>query len=64
MTELANVKSVEVVDETTVKLHLSQPDSSLLLALSYTGGMMVSPSAVKKYGGVFPKIQSVRVRLR
>ncbi|WP_338472334.1 ABC transporter substrate-binding protein [Niallia sp. XMNu-256] len=53
VTELANVKSVEVVDETTVKLHLSQPDSSLLLALSYTGGMMVSPSAVKKYGEDF-----------
>ncbi len=51
--ELQNISSVVVVDEKTVKLHLSQPDSSILLALSDRGGMMVSPSAVEEMGEDF-----------
>lgn len=53
VSDLKNVERVEVVDSLTVKLHLKQPDSSLLLALSDRGGMMVSPTAVKKYGEDF-----------
>ncbi|PWA09464.1 ABC transporter substrate-binding protein [Pueribacillus theae] len=53
VTDLKNIDSVEVVDEKTVKLHLSQPDSSILLALSDRGGMMVSPTAVKEKGEDF-----------
>lgn len=56
VSDLKNVERVEVVDSLTVKLHLKQPDSSLLLALSDRGGMMVSPTAVKKYGEDFFKI--------
>lgn len=49
-TELKDVKSVQVVNEYTVELHLSQPDSSILLSLGERAGMMASPTAVKKYG--------------
>lgn len=51
--DLENIESVEVVDDLTVKLHLSQPDSSIILALSDRGGMMVSPTAVKEMGDDF-----------
>ncbi|MFC4799011.1 ABC transporter substrate-binding protein [Neobacillus sp. GCM10023253] len=50
VSDLSNVESVEVVDEYTVKLHLKQPDSSIILALSDRSGMMVSPAAVQKFG--------------
>jgi peptide/nickel transport system substrate-binding protein len=50
VSDLKSIESVEVVDEQTVKLHLSKPDSSVLLALTDRGGMMVSPTAVTKYG--------------
>lgn len=53
--DLENIDSVEVVDENTVKLHLAQPDSSILLALSDFGGMMVSPTAVKESGEDFAR---------
>ncbi len=50
ISDLKNIQSVEVVDDKTVKLQLSQPDSSIILALSDRGGMMVSPTAVKTHG--------------
>ncbi|WP_251551216.1 ABC transporter substrate-binding protein [Neobacillus muris] len=50
ISDLKSIESVEVVDDSTVKLHLSKPDSSILLALSDRGGMMVSPTAVEQYG--------------
>jgi peptide/nickel transport system substrate-binding protein len=53
VSDLSNVETVEVVDPQTVKLHLKQPDSSIILALSDRSGMMVSPTAVKKYGADF-----------
>lgn len=53
VTDLKSIKSVEVVDEKTVKLHLSEPDASVLLALTDRGGMMVSPTAVEKSGEEF-----------
>lgn len=53
VSDLKNIESVEVVDASTVKFHLKHADSSLLLALSDRGGMMVSPTAVEKYGEDF-----------
>src|SRR4051795_2398611 len=41
--ELRPVASVEVVDPTTVRLHLSAPFSPVLAALADRSGMMVSP---------------------
>lgn len=55
VSELKSVQSVEVVDEHTVKLHLSKPDASIIAALTDRGGMMVSPAAVQKYGDDFPQ---------
>lgn len=51
--DFAVIEEVEVVDPTTVILHLNEPDSSLVLALSDRGGMMVSPTAVEEYGEDF-----------
>lgn len=50
VSDLKNLEKVEVVDSHTVKLHLKQADSSIILALSDRTGMMVSPTAVEKYG--------------
>ncbi|MBS4214179.1 ABC transporter substrate-binding protein [Neobacillus rhizophilus] len=50
VSELKNIESVEVVDPLTVKFHLMQPDTSLILVLSDYAGMMVSPTAVKENG--------------
>lgn len=51
--DFENIESVVVVDEKTVELNLSEPDSSILLSLSDRGGMMVSPTAVKESGDGF-----------
>jgi ABC-type transport system substrate-binding protein len=48
--ELANVKSIEVVDDYTVRLHLSAMDNLLIPNLATAAGMMISPTACKKYG--------------
>ena len=53
--ELANVKSVDVVDAHTVRLHLTQPDAALLATLSDRAGMMVSRAAVEKHGKDFAR---------
>ncbi|EKN70955.1 hypothetical protein BABA_03809 [Neobacillus bataviensis LMG 21833] len=53
VSDLKNVESVEVIDPQTAKLKLKQPDSSIILALSDRSGMMVSPTAVQKYGKDF-----------
>lgn len=52
--ELAQVESVEVVDDLTVKLHLSQPFAPLLAQLSDRAGMMLSPKAAEELGANFP----------
>jgi peptide/nickel transport system substrate-binding protein len=49
-TDVANIKSVEVVDDYTVKLNLVQQDSRLLWILSIYPGMMVSPTAWQNAG--------------
>jgi ABC-type transport system substrate-binding protein len=45
---LGSVSSVDATNPTTATIHLKQPDSSLLLALSDLPGMMVSPTAAQK----------------
>jgi peptide/nickel transport system substrate-binding protein len=52
--ELAQVESVEVVDDYEVTLHLSQPFAPLLAQLSDRAGMMVSPKAAADLGANFP----------
>jgi peptide/nickel transport system substrate-binding protein len=51
--ELSAVETVEVVDEHTLKVSLSQPFSPFLAALSDRAGMMVSPTAVEEKGEDF-----------
>jgi len=48
--EIAEIASVEVVNDLTVRFHLSQPLVPLLAALTDRAGMMVSPKAVKALG--------------
>jgi len=52
--ELAQVESVEVVDEYTVRLHLSQPFAPLLAQFTDRAGMMISPKAAAELGADFP----------
>ena len=51
--ELAPVTSVDVVDESTVRLNLAAPFSPLLAALADRAGMMVSPKAATAAGDKF-----------
>ena len=52
-TELKQVKSVEVIDATTVAFHLSEPNAPLIGVLSDRAGMMVSPKAAEAAGDKF-----------
>jgi peptide/nickel transport system substrate-binding protein len=51
--ELSSIEKIEVVDETTLKVVLSEPYSPFLAALSDRAGMMVSPKAVQEKGKDF-----------
>src|SRR4051794_40738721 len=51
--ELRPVTTVDVVDPTTVRLHLSAPFSPVLAALADRAGMMVSPKAAQAAGANF-----------
>lgn len=51
--QLAVIDSVDVVDKTTVALNLKQPFPPLMAALADRPGIMVSPTAVQKYGKDF-----------
>ena len=46
----SSVEETEVVDEYTVKFHLSEPYAPFLSNLAYPTGLMVSPAAVEQYG--------------
>jgi len=48
--ELKSVTSVDIVDDSTVRLTLSEPDSLLLTAFTWWAGLMISPTAFKKNG--------------
>ena len=46
--DLANIGEVEIVDEHHVRLHLLEPDVSILGILSDRAGMMISPAAFEQ----------------
>jgi len=48
--ELKAVKSIDIVDDSTIRLNLSKWDSTLLDTLAYIPGIMVSPTAYQKAG--------------
>jgi peptide/nickel transport system substrate-binding protein len=50
VTELANVKSIDVLDPNTVKLNLSNTDGMLIYHLAGNRGMMMSPTAYQSHG--------------
>jgi peptide/nickel transport system substrate-binding protein len=47
---MRTVKEIEVVDDYTIKLHISKFDNSLLPNFYTSQGTMISPTAVKKHG--------------
>jgi peptide/nickel transport system substrate-binding protein len=51
--EISAVKSVDVVDDLTVRLNLSAPFAPLLAQLTDRAGMMVSPKAAEALGDKF-----------
>ena len=51
--ELAQLESVDVVDDDTVRLNLSQPFAPLIALLADRAGMMVSPTAAEELGEDF-----------
>jgi peptide/nickel transport system substrate-binding protein len=51
--EIGQITKVEVIDDTTVKLILSEPLVPLLAALTDRAGMMVSPKAARALGDRF-----------
>lgn len=52
---LDRVERVEVVDRTTVRLHLREPFAPLLASFAIYPGFIVSPVAVAKHGADFPR---------
>jgi peptide/nickel transport system substrate-binding protein len=48
--EVAGIESVEVVDDYTVQLNLSAPNSALLATLTDRTGMIISPTAIEELG--------------
>lgn len=51
--EISAIKSIDVLDEHTVRLNLSQPFAPLISALTDRAGMMVSPKAAQAAGSNF-----------
>ncbi len=47
-------KSIEVVDDYTVKFHLTKPTATFLAVMTQTVSSIVSPTAVNSHGGVQP----------
>lgn len=50
---LKAISSIDTPDDSTVVIHLKQPFSPLLGVLAGRAGMMVSPTAVQKYGSAY-----------
>lgn len=48
--EIAELESVEVIDEYTIVFHLSAPSSALLTSLATYASLMISPKAIEEYG--------------
>src|SRR5262245_848973 len=51
--EIGEIKSVDVINDLTVRLNLSEPLVPLLAALTDRAGMMISPKAAQQLGGRF-----------
>jgi peptide/nickel transport system substrate-binding protein len=51
--EIGEIKSVDVINDLTVRLNLSEPLVPLLAALTDRAGMMVSPKAARELGDRF-----------
>jgi peptide/nickel transport system substrate-binding protein len=52
-TEIGQISSVDVLNDTTVRLNLSEPLVPLLAALTDRAGMMISPKAARALGDKF-----------
>jgi peptide/nickel transport system substrate-binding protein len=50
---IANISDVEAVDPTTVRIQMSSPQPSLLIALAYRPGYIVPKAAVEEFGQDF-----------
>ena len=48
--EIAEIASIDIIDEFTVQLNLSAPSAALIGALANVAGYMISPAAIKEYG--------------
>ena len=48
MRDIKNVESVDVIDDFTIQVNLSRPDSTMEIALSGISGMMMSPASISK----------------
>jgi len=46
----SDIKEVEVVDERTLRLHLSQPNAALITSLASFPAWLISPGAFERYG--------------
>jgi peptide/nickel transport system substrate-binding protein len=51
--EISAIGSIDVVDDSTVKINLKEPSVPLLAALSDRAGMIISPTAGEKLGDKF-----------
>jgi peptide/nickel transport system substrate-binding protein len=49
--QVKNIASIDVVDEHTVKINLSSPDSLLIPNMTLSTGMMMSPKSYEENGG-------------
>jgi len=56
---LANVTSVDIIDDYTVRLNLTQWDNALVYSLAAMEGMIISPTAVKLNGAEWAKSHPV-----
>lgn len=48
--QIAELESVEVIDQYTVQFNLSKPSATFLVTLSNYASLMMSPTSIEKYG--------------
>jgi len=51
--DLADIRSIDVVDAATLKVNLKTPSGAALASLAVEAGMIASPTAIKKFGPDF-----------
>lgn len=52
--DISAIETVEAVDDTTLKLHLSEPNAPLLAQISDRAGLMMSPASFEQQGSWEP----------